>query len=48
MKIDTVKVVKITGTVMGIAGTLLTSWASKQETNKILETLVNQKFASKQ
>lgn len=40
VKIDTVKVVKIVGVVLGIAGTLATGWAGSKENTKTIEKLV--------
>ena len=47
MAVDIVKVIKITGTAMSVAGMLLTSWAGGKENTKTLENLVNAHFANK-
>ena len=47
MAVDIVKVVKIAGTAMSVAGMLLTSWAGGKENTKTLETLVNAHFTNK-
>ena len=47
MTVNIVKVAKITGTAMSIAGMLITSWAGGKENTKTLENLVNAHFANK-
>lgn len=47
MAIDTVKVIKIAGTVLSVAGMLATGWAGTKENTKTLEKLVNDHFADK-
>lgn len=47
MAIDVVKVVKIAGTVMSVAGMLASGWAGSKENAKTLEKLVNDHFANK-
>lgn len=47
MAIDVVRAAKIAGTVMSVAGMLVSSWAGGKENTKTLENLVNQHFANK-
>lgn len=47
MAVDIVKAAKITGTVMSVAGMLISSWAGGKENAKTLENLVNAHFANK-
>lgn len=47
MAVNVVKVVKIAGTVMSVAGMLASSWAGGKENAKTLENLVNAHFANK-
>lgn len=42
MKIDVVKVVKVAGTVMSVAGMLASGWAGDKMTKVTLEKLVNE------
>ena len=44
MTINPIKVVKIVGTVMGVASTLILSWTSDKENASALEKLVNDKL----
>lgn len=44
MKINVITVVKIVGVALSVAGTLATGWAGKQENNKMLEKLVNDRL----
>ena len=47
MTVNVVKVVKIAGTVMSVAGMIASSWAGSKQADKTLENLVNAHFANK-
>lgn len=47
MAVDVIKVVKIAGTVLSVAGMVASSWAGSKESNRTLEKLVNDHFANK-
>ena len=44
MKIDVVKVVKVTGMILTIAGTLASGWVGTKENEKVLEKLVDERL----
>lgn len=44
MKFDIVKVVKIAGMALSVAGMIATGWAGSKENAKTLEALVNDRF----
>lgn len=44
MNIDVVKIVKIAGLVLSVAGTIATGWAGSKENEKTLEKLVKDHF----
>ena len=47
MAVDVIKVVKIAGTVLSVAGMVASNWAGGKEASKTLEKLVNEHFANK-
>ena len=46
-KIDIVPVVKMAATALSLVATLAVSWATKKETDKTIEKLVNDRLNSK-
>lgn len=44
MNIDVVKIVKIAGLVLSVAGTIATGWAGSKENEKTIEKLVSDHF----
>ena len=44
MKIDVIKIVKIAGLVLSVAGTVATGWAGSKENERTLGKLVEDRF----
>ena len=44
MKLDIVKIVKLAGMALSVAGMIATGWAGSKENKKVLEELVNNHF----